>query len=466
MAFYFEFHVNFVEKEEVFNVSNAKRDNQYPKKIIERGYFVIMAIIFGLSLLSLLSEILTGESLYCNIAVILNGTQRFPELSQCMIETFGWDLDAILRPALHTLQAKNVFEIIQILGFGSILLAWIQTLLDKETYGIPYVEIIRKGFCNFKWVLAFHLISTVICIGLSAAGASEGAFLSLIVVLMGFLYWLRLLDVLLLSASIRQKMAIGIWEEREKNYQHLYQFAKTFSKEKCNLTNDLSDAFSKFILSYATAVNVSPEPQCGKAGEESEDNNDQEKSIRSKKVNRIVTIWKTVLNSEDYSEKNGLAGQIIGRCCNNIQESFEGLYIVADSYVSYCFSSLNLLCGNSDTETETDFLFKFQNTLTNIQYHIAEASSNKENVAKVNNRINLVYSLLVWLMVYHSRIDFSFDLLQIKDLRFEEGEADSLFSLVCSIFLIDEINPEFNKWKEELELVYAIMSDQTGGRRS
>ena len=130
------------------------------------------------SITSLLFEIFGGNSVISTIITLLEKCSFFQKHFSLLLNIFHGNVPEILR-------ANVVLEIVKILGFGSVLIGIVQMLMEKKTFGVSYANIIKCRYPFYRQTFFIHLLATIMCIGFSAAGASEGALITLIIMLLG-----------------------------------------------------------------------------------------------------------------------------------------------------------------------------------------------------------------------------------------------------------------------------------------
>lgn len=152
------------------------------------GWFVPYILLFVLLFLSWISEITSGNSL-CG--------KHFPALS-CPV--------FLLAPA--------ILELINVLGFSTILIGWVYNSLDAQMLGLNYGELLTNKFTSYHACSVAHICATIACILSATADTSESAIISLVAVLYGFLYqWIVLYQIILNPKSC-EKVAMLRWQSK------------------------------------------------------------------------------------------------------------------------------------------------------------------------------------------------------------------------------------------------------------
>lgn len=131
----------------------------------------------------------------------------------------GNSITAILRSCFSVKAAiPLIFKIEAIrktaetVGFGSILIAWIYAVLDREELGFKYGDLLLAMYPAYHLFVLGHLLSMLICVWLTETGMLEGAIISLSIVVLGcIIHWKALSNLVFLSTK-RKNVAMNEWE--------------------------------------------------------------------------------------------------------------------------------------------------------------------------------------------------------------------------------------------------------------
>lgn len=194
---------------------------------INRAMFIACGILSFILLASIISEIITGESLVSNI----------------------WGIHC---PVF--MQAPAVFEIIKIVGFSNVLVGWIYTGMDKKMLGLSHLEILSSHFRFYHVFSAIHIVSTLFCIALSSSGLSESSLISLAIVLLGFIYQGFVLYCIVLSSKQCEKLASLVWQEKRCEtsnlLRNLFCLASTFPNQDSKHYQKHLECFCALFVEY------------------------------------------------------------------------------------------------------------------------------------------------------------------------------------------------------------------------
>lgn len=115
------------------------------------------------------------------------------------------------------MQASTVLKIISLLGFSNVLIGLVYANLDKTMLGLTYSEIVFSSFPLYNLFTVFHILTTVMCVAVSASGIDESSVICFIAVLCGLVYqWVVIVNVVL-DSNRCETLAILVWKKRLEN---------------------------------------------------------------------------------------------------------------------------------------------------------------------------------------------------------------------------------------------------------
>ena len=362
-------------------------------------YFSFLRTLFRFSIVSLLFEIFLSQSVAATLISLV-------EKSTFIRKYLAWVLRLIPKNVPAILRASVVLEIVKILGFGSVLIGVIQALMDKKTFGVPYAKIIKHSYPYYQETFMIHLLVTIMCIGFSAAGASEGALVTLMAMLFGFLYLWIIIDDLVFHTANRESAAIQILNDSVSNPKNKIMNVVQGIAREANKEGNLDNP--KFVRFFSEAM-----LKCG-----SNNVNDGFGNT----ARDISSLWETALGPKTELEQLRYATRIISECCkiNNIDDT--DLVVLVSGLILYLFNRINSGLGNEQISSFEDFFIKLSNLIYSINNSLSENLGDKsESAISTSNRILMVqqymrtvYTVLVWTKVEEGTLRITTDMLSLE----------------------------------------------------
>lgn len=383
---------------EVSTMTKAK------KHIRGKTYFVILCVLFSFSIVSLLFEIFGANSV---TSTIMTQVEKCPFFQKHL----SWFLNIFHKNIPEILRANVVLEIVKILGFGSVLIGVVQALMEKKTFGVSYARIIKHNYTFYRETFFIHLLATVMCIGFSAAGASEGALVTLVIMLLGLLYLWMIIDDLMFRTANRETVAIAILEDSlsesdNKDTLNIVQsVAREAAKEENVEKSNLIKCFAQGILRCCN----------------NKTNNNSAVDYRNT-IRDISSIWETALSPKSESEQLRYSARVIAECCEIDRGQSADIAVLASGLLLYLFIRLNSSLGNEQSSSIDSFFTKLSNLIYSTNNALSEHLDNtSEKSASVNDSIKMVqqytrsfYTVLVWTKAEEGFLRITTDVLALE----------------------------------------------------
>ena len=385
--------------------------------VASKPYFCVYCFFFAWMLCTTVTEMIWDSSVYAlliSIKVIPAGYLCVPPI----------------------LSAAVVFEVIKILGFGSALFAWAEAAMKKSILGLKYSTFLPKEFRYAKWILNMHFVATVACIMLSAAGASEGAAVSLLLVYMGFIYLWVIIDNFLLAPETRMNEAKKKWKEdieitlKNKDGKEAWNYLQILLKELGKAEVQHEDALIECIADAIIALTKT----C--------DTKDQ-KSTRHC-IDQLCGLWETLTTMPQYKQ-SVLLQRIVYEFLKYEHITCDSLALVGCSYVLYLFQHYVNSSGDGQADTLEKCMLQVSNALFSLTFGLNGQCRNGQ-LNKFNEMIKYAkatYMALVWMLFISGRIALSRELI-MKAERDAGDKKEMIFSVLCSAFMMDEQNVSYD----------------------
>lgn len=199
------------------------------------------------------------------------------------------------------INAAVIEKVAQTIGFGSILIVWIYSVLDKNELGFKYSELLVIEYPAYHSIVVGHMAAILFCLWLAGIKKLEGAILALLIVLLDCVIHWGALRTLVFYPSQRKNVAIKGWKYRVKVCKRQSPHEKAIFL--CNMAHSLpktSDeafvdmlscfcvAFQEYIIAVLNAVNSNP-------------------TILTEDVSNI---WKSLFSDREEEEKTFLLNKI------------------------------------------------------------------------------------------------------------------------------------------------------------
>lgn len=401
-------------------------------------YFSIYCVLFTGICCSFASELFWGCSIYETLVL-------------CGIIPKGWF------SVPEILQANSVFEVMKILGFGSALFAWAEAALKKKVMGITYSDLLPQIYKYANKILHMHFVATVASFMFGAAGASEGAAISLILVYMGFVYLWVIVDGFLFSSDTREYQAAMKWNAAIKEvhrrcdskamWENLQILIKELNNAEVGHFEILISSIADAMLSYATFF--------------------ERKGRRKTQllINELSRVWETFASFPGIA-KYGLREKLFVKICQSCYASGFSVAAIGCSYVLFLFQSYLNKMGNEREESLEDCMLKVHNELFSMVFGLNSQCKtyNLPFYNELKNYLNTTYMMLVWMLFYKGQIPLSRALL-LETSPSTEQRKMLIFEAMCSIFMKDENDSDFNDFVSIFQEIGEKFgwNDATGG---
>ena len=145
--------------------------------------------------------------------------------------------------------AASIRGVAETIGFGSILLAWIYAVLDKQELGFRYSKLLRAVYPAYHRFVIAHLVAILLCVGLSEVGAVDVALVALTIVFWSGFIHCKAMFLLIFKSNDRRRAAADEWEQRLIRNK----VDGSYLSDLCNVTNVLdleTDPAAQRIRSY------------------------------------------------------------------------------------------------------------------------------------------------------------------------------------------------------------------------
>ena len=385
--------------------------------VASKSYFYIYCFFFIWMICTTLTEVVFNMSIYAILVlyeIIPTGLLYVPPI----------------------LSASTVFEVIQILGFGSALFAWAETAMKKSVLGLTYSAFLPVEFRFSKWIINMHLVATVMCIMLSAAGASEGAVVSLLLIFMGFVYLWVIVDNFLLSSGNREKEAKKKWQTdinaatKSLDEENLWKYLQILTKELsiCEIKYEepLIDCIADALVSYA---HISE--KC------------DSKAIRHN-INNLSNLWSTISDLPQFKQ-TGRIQNLVLKLFKNSSTTVESMAIIGCSYALFLFQHFVNSSGDRQSDTCEKCILQVRNALFSFEFGLNGQcrDSQLDYYNELIKYTNATYMAIVWMFFITGRIPLSRELVANIDISAGKHE-DLILVVLCIVFMMDEKNPEYN----------------------
>lgn len=202
--------------------------------------------------------------------------------------------------------AASVRTMAETVGFGSILLVWVYSILDKQELGLRYSVLLQSLYPAYFYFVVSHFLAMLLCVGLSGMPMIDGALLALLIVIGGGILQGKALSILVFNSEKRRWAAANVWEKRlcmhpvdGWYYHELCSAAAVINLERDDAVQRILRYFYQGLCRYITAV----WPK----------NSGADKQIQCVLLN-LAHIWEEVLRARTDNERLALAQDIL--CCS------------------------------------------------------------------------------------------------------------------------------------------------------
>ena len=429
------------------SIPKTQKSRTLKRGIRGKCFYNFIRLLFFSEILSLISEIMFSRSITANLLGTLESCPLFQKICPEFFTTYSISLPYILH-------AQVILEVVKVLGLGSILISMIQSLMDKTTFGVPYAEIIKDDYYYFRQILVIQLASTIMCIGFSAAGASEGALISLLVMLLGFIYFGSIIDNLLFRTKKREVQAINILKKelstkkntREPLLATVQKIAKEVSKDSNSETDTLISCFAQALLSYCRQASNTTDP-----------------FERISMIKDVATTWGIALPQKAETKQARFAVKVIVAGLKMDCADVKDMITVSSGLVLNRYMYFYTKTGNEPNQNGYNFLTRLSNYIYSIdcilQEYMYDSQSEDphvetETINTIRNYQKTLYSLLLWVQAAKHNINLTSELFTVEIFQ-EIGEyEESLLATVCSANLTRATCDDYQKQKEYFYYIY------------
>lgn len=330
----------------------------------------IYVISFVIIILSIGTELFTGNSIVANISSI-----KCPPF----------------------MKASVVFEVIKVVGFSNIFVGWIYKELDKKMLGLSYSDILHNQFYNYNVFSVGHITATILCLAFATAGLSESSLVCLFLVLFGFAYQWYIAYCLILNSNKCEDLAILTWQEYKKQAETLFPnllcIAKTIPSNESKYYSSHLNCFSSLFIEFVFL-----------------NRNDD-------KLKQISEIWDSIINNENVLENEHIFEDIFIKLFENIK-SIDNIKFKKDCLceiscgclVSDLFKAMNDKEKESFDATFDKILQKYNLLISDLSKSVADNDEIKKDLF---NCIKTNLYLLLWVYFQFNFVNLSKERLSI-----------------------------------------------------
>lgn len=269
-------------------------------------------------------------------------------------------------------------------GFGSVLIAWIYAVLDKEELGFQYSDLLRAVYPAYHYFVLGHLAAILLCVWLAESGMMEGSLLSLAIVGTGCVIHWKALSSLVFISSKRKNIAINEWsrkvsewdvkdsEDEDEDFRHqaiLYGISDVLSVHDRDSAEKLqcclAQALSKFISTFK---------------EETEEH-------RKQILLNISHLWDRIMWDRTTSERSLLLDSILRACLRETSD----IGPICAGYILWLYKNCaDIKSMDKDIRPQEAHLLLLRNELGTMQIRFCDQD-------KLVQSTSAVFTLLVWM---------------------------------------------------------------------
>ena len=330
--------------------------------------------------------------------------------------------------------AASIRSVAETIGFGSILLAWIYAVLDKQELGFRYSKLLRAVYPAYHFFVIAHLVAILLCVGLSEAGAVDVALVALAIVFWSGFIHCKAMFLLIFKSKDRRRAAADAWEQRLIRNKA----EGSYLSELCNVTNVLgleTDPAAQRIRSYfycglvRYAMSIEDYSSAG------------EKEIK-RVLSDLAQVWNLLLRPRTNSERLLLAGEVLGMANSQDakrlrSERPECLGLVCLAYVICVYR----LCDEGNVEANEEDAIR----RTNRQLKLTCLRCDSQEMI---NYLLISKQLLAWMSFYANRIPFDTSLFMETDKCECPGDKEMLYAMICLLL------PDWGR-KNDFDVIYS-----------
>lgn len=267
-------------------------------------------------------------------------------------------------------------------GFGSVLIAWIYAVLDKEELGFQYSDLLRAVYPAYHYFVLGHLAAILLCVWLAESGMMEGALISLAIVSTGCVIHWKALSSLVFISSKRKNIAINEWSRKvsewdvkdsaDEDFRHqaiLYGISDVLSVHDRDSSEKLqcylAQALSKFISTFR---------------EETEEH-------RKQILLNISHLWDRIMRDRTTSERSLLLDSILRACLRETSD----IGPICAGYILWLYKNCaDIKNLDKDIRPQEANLLQLRNELSTMQIRFCDQD-------KLVQSTGTVFTLMVWM---------------------------------------------------------------------
>ena len=313
--------------------------------------------------------------------------------------------------------AASIRSVAETIGFGSILLAWIYAVLDKQELGFRYSKLLRAVYPAYHCFVIAHLVAILLCVGLSEVGAVDVALVALTIVFWSGFIHCKAMFLLIFKSNDRRRAAADEWEQRLIRNK----VDGSYLSDLCNVTNVLdleTDPAAQRIRSYF---------YCGlvRYAMSIDDYSSAIKEEIQRVLSDLAQVWDLLLRPRTNSERLLLAGEVLGMVNSQKSKELQSKQNVCPGPVCLAYViCVYRLCDEINVEANEENAIR----RTNQQLKLTCLHCDSPEVV---NYLLISKQLFTWMSLYADKIPLDSDLFMETKKCECPGDKEMLYAMVC-----------------------------------
>lgn len=316
---------------------------------------------------------------------------------------------------------KAVQQMVKTIGFGSIFLAWIYAILDKEELGFKYSELVQGMYSIYDIFVLGHLLAVLVCVWLAESNYLIGAVLALTIIFVGCAIHLKVLSHLVFRSKKRKRIAIDEWmriiteewiENKNRQLLDLFRIAEVVPSNDSDCSKQMEETFSYGLIVFSNRFK-------------------EQQNQRRTLLLEIARVWDHLLRNRPISDRMTVLDGVFRYCAEVSSECFVGP--VCAGYILWFYN--NSINGNIEPSK----------VLQSVCHEIIAVGSRlrEERIQSVIHYMKSSFMIIVWLHFFCGTIPLSEELFLHLGEQ-DPNDYDLLLAVAQCVFQEDTCSQNFD----------------------
>lgn len=339
------------------------------------------------------------------------------------------------------INSEAITAVAETVGFGSILIVWIYSALDKEEMNVCYGDLLRAIYPQYHYFVLGHLAAMIFCLWMAHIEYIEAACWALAVILCGCVIQWKALSNIIFSNKKRREIALAEWNRRAiedgantRNPREvlscIYGLEQVLPFNDGESFKEICWALSLALQRYAATFR----DQCG--------TRDQQKWM----LREMVDIWECLLEKRSADQQDMLLKNLFCAAADRTDQEERkkvGNRVLCASYICWLYEN-----GRKKQQPEGEVLSRVSEKADYLASCTEKANGSRGFPTYFNNSVCFLYGIAF----------FSGKLESVNILNFQDASLrpwlDNGIMSALTLLLFGE-----DGYQQYYELVWNLLSE-------